>query len=209
MLRDAGAAEIHLRISSPPIKHPCHYGIDMSTREEMIAHNRTVEEVAAELGADSLHYLESLEGVYEAVGGDRGDPLRRLLHRRVPAGRHRGGERQVRARAAEFLSAFPDRVINVHPALLPAFPGLDAVGQALDYGVKVFGVTVHFVDSGVDSGAVIAQRAVELPQAREREEVLTVLHRIEHELLPEAVRRFARGEIRVASGHARRVLVGP
>jgi phosphoribosylglycinamide formyltransferase-1 len=109
---------------------------------------------------------------------------------------------------AEFLSAFPDRVINVHPALLPAFPGLDAVGQALEYGVKVFGVTVHFVDSGVDSGAVIAQRAVELPDAREREEVLTVLHRIEHELLPEVVRRFARGEIRVAAGHARRVLVG-
>jgi amidophosphoribosyltransferase len=70
MLREAGAAEIHLRISAPPIKHPCHYGIDMSTREEMIAHGRTVEEVAAELGADSLHYL-SLEGVYEAVGGSR------------------------------------------------------------------------------------------------------------------------------------------
>jgi amidophosphoribosyltransferase len=72
MLRDAGAAEIHLRISAPPIKHPCHYGIDMSTREEMIAHGRTVEEVAAELGADSLHYL-SLEGVYEAIGGSRGE----------------------------------------------------------------------------------------------------------------------------------------
>jgi amidophosphoribosyltransferase len=70
MLRDAGAAEIHLRISAPPIKHPCHYGIDMSTREEMIAHGRSVEEVAAELGADSLHYL-SLEGVYEAVGQTR------------------------------------------------------------------------------------------------------------------------------------------
>jgi amidophosphoribosyltransferase len=70
MLREAGAAEIHLRISAPPIKHPCHYGIDMSTREEMIAHGRTVDEVAAELGADSLHYL-SLEGVYEAVGSSR------------------------------------------------------------------------------------------------------------------------------------------
>jgi amidophosphoribosyltransferase len=68
MLREAGAAEIHLRISSPPIKNPCHYGIDMSTREEMIAHGRTVEEIAAQLGADSLHYL-SLEGVYEAIGG--------------------------------------------------------------------------------------------------------------------------------------------
>jgi amidophosphoribosyltransferase len=71
MLRDAGASEIHLRISSPPIKHPCHYGIDMSTREEMIAHGRTVDEIAAELGADSLHYL-SLAGVYEAIRGERG-----------------------------------------------------------------------------------------------------------------------------------------
>jgi len=67
MLRDAGAREIHMRISAPPIKHPCHYGIDMSTREEMIAHGRTTEEVAAELGCDSLHYL-SMAGVYEAVG---------------------------------------------------------------------------------------------------------------------------------------------
>jgi amidophosphoribosyltransferase len=70
MLREAGAAEVHMRISAPPIKHPCHYGIDMSTREEMIAHGRTTEEVAAELGCDSLHYL-SLAGVYEAVRGTR------------------------------------------------------------------------------------------------------------------------------------------
>jgi amidophosphoribosyltransferase len=68
MLKDSGAAEVHMRISAPPIKHPCHYGIDMSTREEMIAHERTTEQVAAELGCDSLHYL-SMEGVYEAVRG--------------------------------------------------------------------------------------------------------------------------------------------
>jgi amidophosphoribosyltransferase len=70
MLREAGAKEVHLRISSPPIRHPCHYGIDMSTSAEMVAHERTVEEIAAELGADSLAYL-SLEGVYEAIGAER------------------------------------------------------------------------------------------------------------------------------------------
>jgi amidophosphoribosyltransferase len=68
MLRHAGAREVHLRISAPPIRHPCHYGVDMSTREEMIAHGRTVEEIADELDADSLAYL-SMDGVYEAVGG--------------------------------------------------------------------------------------------------------------------------------------------
>jgi amidophosphoribosyltransferase len=70
MLRDAGATEVHLRISAPPIRHPCHYGVDMSTREEMIAHGRSVAEIAEELGADSLAYL-SLDGVYEAVGTPR------------------------------------------------------------------------------------------------------------------------------------------
>ncbi|GAC1317119.1 MAG: amidophosphoribosyltransferase [Thermoleophilaceae bacterium] len=70
MLRDAGAAEVHLRISAPPIRHTCHYGIDMSTPQEMVAHDRTVEQVAAELGADSLAYL-SLEGLYEAIDSTR------------------------------------------------------------------------------------------------------------------------------------------
>jgi amidophosphoribosyltransferase len=66
MLRDAGASEVHMRISAPPIRHPCHYGIDMSTAQEMVAHDRSVEEVARELGCDSLGYL-SLDGVYEAI----------------------------------------------------------------------------------------------------------------------------------------------
>ena len=69
-----------------------------------------------------------------------------------------------------FLARFPDRVINVHPALLPAFPGIRAIEQALAYGVKVFGVTVHFVDEGVDSGRIIAQRAIDLPDATEPDE---------------------------------------
>ena len=94
-----------------------------------------------------------------------------------------------------FLARFPGSVINVHPSLLPAFPGLGAIEQALDYGVKVFGVTVHFVDEGVDTGAVILQRAVELPDAREPEEVLAAIRPLEHELLTEAVRLFARGAL--------------
>ena len=70
MLRDAGASEIHMRISAPPIRHPCHYGVDMSTSQEMVAHGRTVDEIAEELGCDSLAYL-SLEGVYEAIRSTR------------------------------------------------------------------------------------------------------------------------------------------
>jgi phosphoribosylglycinamide formyltransferase 1 len=108
-----------------------------------------------------------------------------------------------------FLHRFPHAVVNVHPALLPAFPGLDAVGQALAHGVKVFGVTVHFVDEGVDSGPIVAQRALELPHARTREEVLERLHPLEHELLPEAIRLIARGAARIDPQDPRRVLLEP
>jgi phosphoribosylglycinamide formyltransferase 1 len=90
-----------------------------------------------------------------------------------------------------FLERFPQRVINIHPSLLPAFPGLDAVGQALAAGVKVFGVTVHFAEEGVDTGAIIMQRAVELPAARTPDDVLPQIRTIEHELLPQAVRKIA------------------
>jgi phosphoribosylglycinamide formyltransferase 1 len=106
-----------------------------------------------------------------------------------------------------FLGRFPNAVINVHPSLLPAFPGLHAIEQALAYGVKVFGVTVHFVDAGVDSGPVIVQGAVELPTARDPEEVLAALRPLEHALLPEAVRRFARRELKIDAENPRRVLL--
>ncbi len=107
----------------------------------------------------------------------------------------------------EFLGRFPDRVVNVHPALLPAFPGIGAIDQALAYGVKVFGVTVHFVDEGVDSGAIIAQRAVELPDARTTGDVHDALRPLEHDLLCGAVRDLAAGRIRRDPEHPRRILV--
>ncbi len=106
-----------------------------------------------------------------------------------------------------FLSRFPGAVINVHPSLLPAFPGLHAIEQALAYGVKVFGVTVHFVDAGTDSGPVISQRAVELPDARDPDGVLAALRPLEHQLLGEAVHLFARGALRIDSEHPRRIVV--
>jgi phosphoribosylglycinamide formyltransferase-1 len=106
-----------------------------------------------------------------------------------------------------FLDAFPQRVINVHPALLPAFPGLHVVQAALDYGAKVFGVTVHFVDNGVDTGPIISQRALELPDATDADEVLERLHPIEHELLVEAVRRIGQGAVDFDPDNPRRVRV--
>ena len=108
----------------------------------------------------------------------------------------------------DFLARFPAGVINVHPSLLPAFPGLRAIEQALDYGVKVFGVTVHFVEKGeVDSGSIILQAAVDLPDATDAAGVLAALRPLEHALLPRAVRLVAAGAVRRDPAHRRRVLV--
>jgi phosphoribosylglycinamide formyltransferase 1 len=106
-----------------------------------------------------------------------------------------------------FLDAFPQRVINVHPALLPAFPGLHVVQQALDYGVKVFGATVHFLDSGVDTGPIILQRALHLPDASDVDQVLAQLHPVEHELLVEAVMLIADGAVGFDPANPRRVVI--
>ena len=102
-----------------------------------------------------------------------------------------------------FVARFRGRVINVHPALLPSFPGLEAVRQALDYGVRVTGVTVHFVDEGVDSGPIILQRAVPVPPSREWDELEEAIHATEHELLPEAIRLIAAGRVRQGEGGGR------
>jgi phosphoribosylglycinamide formyltransferase-1 len=111
----------------------------------------------------------------------------------------------MRLLTSEFLAGFPQRVINVHPSLLPAFPGVRAIEQALDYGVKVFGVTVHFVDEGIDTGPIIAQRALELPDASEPTAVHDALRPLEHELLSAVVLACARGAVTRSEPGGRRV----
>jgi phosphoribosylglycinamide formyltransferase-1 len=106
-----------------------------------------------------------------------------------------------------FVARFENRIVNVHPALLPSFPGLDAIGQALEHGVRITGVTVHFVDEGVDSGPVILQRALELPDVTDPDEIRDRLRPVEHDLLTSAVALFARGAVRPDPDHPRRVLV--
>jgi phosphoribosylglycinamide formyltransferase-1 len=96
-----------------------------------------------------------------------------------------------------FLAAFPGRVLNIHPALLPSFPGLHAQRQALAYGVKVSGCTVHVVDEGVDSGPILMQRAVEVLDDDDEESLSARILAEEHKLYPEAIRRIATGEIRL------------
>jgi phosphoribosylglycinamide formyltransferase-1 len=95
----------------------------------------------------------------------------------------------------QFVARFRHRIVNVHPALLPDFPGLDAIGQALDAGVETTGVTVHFVDEGVDTGPVIAQREVPVPASRDRAALEEAIHATEHELYPEAIGMIAAGKV--------------
>jgi len=91
---------------------------------------------------------------------------------------------------APFLSAFPDRVLNVHPSLLPAFPGLDAIGQAIAHGARVTGVTVHLVDDALDQGPILAQAPVPVEDDDTPATLAERIHELEHELYPETVRRF-------------------
>jgi phosphoribosylglycinamide formyltransferase 1 len=107
----------------------------------------------------------------------------------------------------DFVGRFRNRVVNVHPALLPSFPGLDAIGQALEAGVGVTGVTVHFVDEGVDTGPAITQREVPVPPDRDREALEAAIHAVEHELYPEAIRMIAQGRVRIGGDGPEAVVI--
>jgi len=109
----------------------------------------------------------------------------------------------------EFVGRFRNRVINVHPALLPSFPGIDAVQQAIDHGSKITGVTVHFVDEGMDSGPIIVQRPVPVAPSRDWAETEKAIHATEHALLPETIRLIAAGRVRIDRDNPRLVHVDP
>ncbi len=106
-----------------------------------------------------------------------------------------------------FVARFRGRIVNVHPALLPAFPGLDAIGQALAAGVEVTGVSVHFVDEGVDTGPVILRREVAVPADRDRATLELAIHAAEHELYSEAIRMIAAGRVRIDADDPSAVVV--
>jgi len=110
----------------------------------------------------------------------------------------------MRVLKGEFLRAFEGRIVNVHPSLLPSFPGLDAWKQALDHGVKVTGCTVHFVDAGVDAGPIIGQQTVPVLDNDTAESLHARIHAAEHELYPECVAAITRGKIYV---QGRRVIM--
>jgi phosphoribosylglycinamide formyltransferase 1 len=107
----------------------------------------------------------------------------------------------------DFIGRFAGRILNVHPSLLPAFPGLRAIEQAVEHGVKVTGVTVHFVDEGVDSGPIVLQEPLELPYPARIAEIEERVHGVEHRLLPRAVRLIAAGRVRPDPANPRAVLV--
>jgi phosphoribosylglycinamide formyltransferase 1 len=183
---------------------------------------------------DKVHGRDGVEVV--CVGSNRADARglgraqRAGVETHVFDARDHGGDRELRDRlmgdwldrheldllvlagfmellGPDFIGRFRGRIINVHPSLLPAFRGIRAIEQAVEYGVRVMGVTVHFVDEGVDSGAIILQQAFELPYSAELEAIEESVHAIEHELLPRAIRLLASGAARIDPNNPRRVLI--
>ena len=111
----------------------------------------------------------------------------------------------MRVLKGDFLRTFEGRIVNIHPSLLPSFPGLEAWKQALDYGVKATGCTVHFVDAGVDSGPIIGQQTVPVMDDDDAESLHQRIHQAEHELYPRCVAAIARGQIRIEGRRVKRM----
>ncbi|NMO97421.1 phosphoribosylglycinamide formyltransferase [Paenibacillus lemnae] len=107
----------------------------------------------------------------------------------------------MRLLTSVLVEPYSGRMINIHPSLLPAFVGKDAVGQALQYGVKTTGVTVHYVDGGMDTGPVIAQRALDILPEDDQESLTKRIHSVEQQLYPEVVSWFAQGQVRLNGRH--------
>lgn len=103
----------------------------------------------------------------------------------------------MRILSAVFVRAYKNKIVNIHPALLPSFPGINAVRQALEYGVKYTGVTVHFVDEGVDTGPIILQSVVEIEDEDTEDTLLEKIHEVEHRIYPKAIELISSGEIEV------------
>ncbi|HEX5037693.1 MAG TPA: phosphoribosylglycinamide formyltransferase [bacterium] len=104
----------------------------------------------------------------------------------------------MRVLSPHFIKKFPNRILNIHPALLPSFPGTRAIEQAWNYGAKVTGVTVHFVDEGTDTGPIVLQEAVPIIPKETLESLEKKVHFVEHRLFPEAIRLFAEKKLAVA-----------
>ncbi|MFK7697628.1 phosphoribosylglycinamide formyltransferase [Paenibacillus sp. HJGM_3] len=109
----------------------------------------------------------------------------------------------MRLITATLIDPYYGRIINIHPALLPSFPGVNGIAQALEYGVKVTGVTVHFVDGGMDTGPIIAQRAVEVANDDSEETLGAKLHRVEHELYPAVIGAIRDGRVHLDGRHVK------
>jgi len=103
----------------------------------------------------------------------------------------------MRILSPDFVRAYKGKIINIHPALLPSFPGINSARQALEYGVKYTGVTVHYVDEGVDTGSIILQSVVEVEDSDTEESLLEKIHKVEHQIYPEAIRLVSSGQVEI------------
>ena len=175
--------------------YPAHVAVVISDRERALALER-----GREAGAETLWINPKDFADREAF--DR-VLVRELRARNVGLVCNAGF---MRILSPVFVSAFPGRALNIHPSLLPAFPGLHAQRQALDHGAKVAGATVHFVDEGMDSGPIVLQAAVPVEPGDTEETLAARILVQEHRIYPEAIRLFAEGRLRI---EGRRVIVTP